>query len=212
MEAVGSGPMARGRAAARSPTRPKRVRRSRDLVAVLQRSPRRASRRGHRSRPACGRDSWSRATAPNTLEVAAALEALAMWLWYSGDYEGERTHRRARPRPSRTHAAPPDDVGIARDFHFLSDTLPRRGGLRSRAAVSRARGPTRRASVRPGQRTYWRFTCTTSPSSKRAIGDQRRRHRQRAAGRRHSREAPPRPDSDSGPEPQSPRRPAGRRR
>lgn len=53
-------------------------------------------------------------------EVASALEGLAMWLWYSGDYLGERLIVE-RALSLREHAAPPDDAGIARDLHFLSD-------------------------------------------------------------------------------------------
>jgi CHAT domain-containing protein/tetratricopeptide (TPR) repeat protein len=53
-------------------------------------------------------------------EVASALEGLAMWLWYSGDYLGERLVVE-RALSLREHAAPPDDAGIARDLHFLSD-------------------------------------------------------------------------------------------
>jgi CHAT domain-containing protein/tetratricopeptide (TPR) repeat protein len=57
---------------------------------------------------------------PEHVEVAAALDGLAMWLWYSGDYEGERPIAE-RALALREHAAPPDDAGIARDLHFLSD-------------------------------------------------------------------------------------------
>jgi CHAT domain-containing protein/tetratricopeptide (TPR) repeat protein len=57
---------------------------------------------------------------PDDAEVAAALEGLAMWLWYSEDYEGERAAVE-RALAIRERATPLDDVSIARDLHFVSE-------------------------------------------------------------------------------------------
>jgi tetratricopeptide (TPR) repeat protein len=60
------------------------------------------------------------APAPDPMEVAESLEALAMWLWYTENYEEERPIVE-RALSMRERAVPPDESGIARGFHLLSE-------------------------------------------------------------------------------------------